>query len=564
MTSIFDGLQTVSKFGAEGSKAVVEEEEGDDTDEMLELDCPICLDPMQPADHAHALQCHCGYNFCQQCIKSLIHSSKDDFMEASDGNMHVKVYLHCPNCRNDLSESIRDTLLLRTVHFTTNSTVHTAQEELTDSQKRLKRALENDPQARKAIQEALQKEANFFGLQHVGDDSDIYNEPSEEEKQDSKEEEWEEWGVEADLIRGAHESFRFPLPPLVTENAEEGETSCERKLLIDKTLLQGLEGVMSLRNKEFLTELLTSGKPFKLAVAADTLRELAYELESGHRRHNDSYRLSGRVAAFANKAENESQKKILSRRGARSSIYELISSARRARDHVAHATESSETGHTATIAAAASSPRQHRMAHRELEMELRREAEYLRLHPLPVRMPKCVELPLSNPSESSSKTATMHTFNPLGAFICLPEITNSSFPLTFCNDTWDGTVMDAFSKITIGRRGNVVKKDTLHKNVGVCHILGGSDKGRVQVDVERPRVLVASVQGAAGRQGVLKGDVVTHLNGQEFHGNADDLVDQLQSLYNRVGSGEPPATFKLVLNAERSIAEALKRRSLAD
>lgn len=64
-------------------------------------DCQICLDPMSPADLAHPIRCptRCGFNFCLSCIESLITSSKDDYGEASDGNMHVKVFLNCPNCR---------------------------------------------------------------------------------------------------------------------------------------------------------------------------------------------------------------------------------------------------------------------------------------------------------------------------------------------------------------------------------------------------------------------------------------------------------------------------------
>ena len=80
--------------------------------DLNDVDCPICMDTMTAADIEHPMQCkseHCTYNFCMTCIESLITSSKDDYMEASDGNLHVKIFLHCPNCRSDLSLSIRDT-----------------------------------------------------------------------------------------------------------------------------------------------------------------------------------------------------------------------------------------------------------------------------------------------------------------------------------------------------------------------------------------------------------------------------------------------------------------------
>lgn len=59
----------------EYAKSWQTEEEGMEED----ADCPICLDPMTTEDHQHVLQCqhHCGYNFCHECIESLIASSKD-------------------------------------------------------------------------------------------------------------------------------------------------------------------------------------------------------------------------------------------------------------------------------------------------------------------------------------------------------------------------------------------------------------------------------------------------------------------------------------------------------
>ena len=76
------------------------------------------------------------------------------------------------------------------------------------------------------------------------------------------------------------------------------------------------------------------------------------------------------------------------------------------------------------------------------------------------------------------------------------------------------------------------------------------------------RVLVASVNGEGGRQGVTKGDVVTHVDGQEFLGTSDELVELLrQKAEAAKASGDSKPKFTMVLNAEPSVAEALKRRS---
>mmetsp|Transcript_19491 Transcript_19491/g.23397 ORF Transcript_19491/g.23397 Transcript_19491/m.23397 type:complete len:93 (-) Transcript_19491:70-348(-) len=80
-----------------------------------------------------------------------------------------------------------------------------------------------------------------------------------------------------------------------------------------------------------------------------------------------------------------------------------------------------------------------------------------------------------------------------------------------------------------------------------------------RIDIERDRVIVKSINQDCGRQGVMRGDVVTHLDDEEFKGNAADLVKAIEEKAKK-GGGEQN-TFTLVFNAEQSIAEALKRRS---
>ena len=87
-----------------------------------EQTCPICLHPMSPQDILYPIQCPsstsspalCRYNFCTECMSSLLKSSKDDYQQASDGSRRVKVRLQCPNCRAGYSEGIiEDVIQLR-------------------------------------------------------------------------------------------------------------------------------------------------------------------------------------------------------------------------------------------------------------------------------------------------------------------------------------------------------------------------------------------------------------------------------------------------------------------
>ena len=75
--------------------------------------CPICLNTMSPFDMLYPLECSCKYNFCLDCMSSLLSSSKDDYQVASDGSRRVKIKLNCPNCRTDISGILEDIIRVR-------------------------------------------------------------------------------------------------------------------------------------------------------------------------------------------------------------------------------------------------------------------------------------------------------------------------------------------------------------------------------------------------------------------------------------------------------------------
>lgn len=129
-----------------------------------DADCPICLNNMKAADLSHPLQCSnaCGFNFCRPCIESLIVSSKDDYKESSDGAMHVKIHLQCPNCRSDLSSTIRDTVLLRKAAHIKTCCSEGCDELLTASELRMQ-IIMDCTEVKKAIAGAKKREAKFFG-----------------------------------------------------------------------------------------------------------------------------------------------------------------------------------------------------------------------------------------------------------------------------------------------------------------------------------------------------------------------------------------------------------------
>mmetsp|Transcript_14237 Transcript_14237/g.25848 ORF Transcript_14237/g.25848 Transcript_14237/m.25848 type:complete len:137 (-) Transcript_14237:381-791(-) len=81
------------------------------------------------------------------------------------------------------------------------------------------------------------------------------------------------------------------------------------------------------------------------------------------------------------------------------------------------------------------------------KVALHRQLCFLKLHPLPVRirMPKHVELTV--PKRPSDKA------------------------LAFCNDTWDVSVIDAFTKITITGNHHKIHKKAPLQNPSVINVL---------------------------------------------------------------------------------------------
>jgi len=484
-------------------------------------DCPICLDPMAGTDLCHVMQCerHCGFNMCKGCIESFITSSKDDFQMASDGNMHVKVYLHCPNCRSDLSHSIRHTLLLRKVGELNYLKI--PESEWTTSQVRLKNVLDKT-EVQKAIRHARILEAEYFG----NDLNEEEDKEEEDEEEFSTENYVEQWGVEVDLSNGAHDSFVAPRPP--------APLTREEAIRVDPTLFAGLDEFLSESEQKEVTELMTRGKPSLLVEAAQIL-------------YNTLQELSNPSSSSATNRQTTTEKKY-SRKNSiarRSSVFQLIAEAEAAEARTGNAEKK-----VAEETQALMNPRSRVAQQRQLERELRIQANFQRRFPLPVRMPKAVQLDLSLP-----------------------------FDMELVDYTWGGTVMDAYSKISIGFGNKITQRRPQNANVG--NILGSEpnvvktaavgcalqlcscsddDYGDYRdVFIAMPgtsRVLISHT-GHIGKLGAVRGDVLTHVDGEAVTGKtADEVLEILQ----RTGSQE---SVMLTLNAELSVADALKRRALA-
>eukprot|EP00547_Thalassionema_nitzschioides_P001810 CAMPEP_0194220116 /NCGR_PEP_ID=MMETSP0156-20130528/27474_1 /TAXON_ID=33649 /ORGANISM="Thalassionema nitzschioides, Strain L26-B" /LENGTH=453 /DNA_ID=CAMNT_0038950015 /DNA_START=94 /DNA_END=1455 /DNA_ORIENTATION=+ len=448
---------------------------------------------MSEADSKHPLQCqhHCGYNFCDTCIESLISSSKDDFIEASDGNMHVKVYLNCPKCRSDLSTTIRDTLLLRKVSALKEVQQQQNGKPLTDSEKRLVAALETE-RVQTAVANAKQGEAKYLGIVSSSFSTGVTDKLEEEDEDDLSEdfdEDVEEWGVEADLTIGVHSSFRCPRAPEIVDHEARAEA-----LEIDPTLFSGMDFCLDDEERKDLTQKMTSGDCNLVAQASENLWTVA--LKRGPTPVNDN-------------DQRANPKKNPKRLDKRSSIYSLIS-------------EADQKKEEKMALPIATTQHNYAMTQTQLQLENLRKAEFQQEFPLPVRMPKSIEM-------SDIKGMTLLDYE------------------------WDGTVLDSYCKISISGFGDkITQKRTTNRNV--LAMLQGSE-GRIELP-GKPRVLIRHAGGAAGKQGALRGDVITHIDGSPVAGSTAQEV--LAELEKKSGT-----KFTITLNAEQSVAEGLKRRAIA-
>jgi len=474
--------------------------DADDADERGGETCPICLNDMSPTDAAHPIQCpaSCSFNFCVHCLSSLLASSKDDYEMASDGNRHVKIKLNCPNCRADISSTIEDTIILR----------------------------------RKARSADLQKVP----------DSEL----------SAKELQLKYWN-ENDGI--------------VMEEKKKTKNHGPKPLEIDPTLFGGLDFAMSEQEQRYVTELMTSGYPDQLCQAAQILAGIAELLRKGmvpsvkNATHNAASTQPSNSAAATTARTTAALQAANSNSAMRNGYSNAGVQTNRSR-------EGGRNTHVSNF-------------QKQMEEKAR---EKLR-RPLPARMPLSVSLGTGEFEKIALKsrqdlgleadpTVNEQPKSWLRGWLVKGAGGIRGATMTFVDDEWDGSVADAFARARIGtgagnRNQLVVQTRVGPKNpveqIGVKKILEMGDRdddleGRRQnmPPLRSQRVLVGSVRGQAGKSGIMKGDVITHVNGEVFTGDATALNALLVNAYEEQGMD---GVVMIVVNAEECTAEALRLRS---
>jgi len=374
---------------------------------------------------------------------------------------------------------------------------------LSASELRVKHSLENDADVSLAVEEARDRETEFF--RNHADDTASYVTQDSIWSLGSME------GYEADLS-GVPKSF-ISRHHSLHEGAKDKDGALTN-MRPDTTLMCGLEFFMTDQEQRFVTSYLVSGDTSKLAAATEMLHYVSALSRQGITPNLKRRSVYGNTNSMMG------------------SIREVIREGNEARKMEQEG--GARTGKSAGVLSEMFVPlaKEKLRTREQMNLELQQRLEYMSKFPLPLRMPKYAEL-------------TAH---------------KGGFSLTFRDDTWDGTVLDAFCKISVTRSllGHVSVTKQHGQSKGIRSIVDvGSSKpnGKGQIDTSRPRVLVASISAEGGQQGIMVGDVVSHVNGSEFYGSACDLVKKINSR----SEGE---LLTFAFNADAAVAEALRRRWL--
>jgi len=323
-------------------------------------------------------------------------------------------------------------------------------------------------------------------------------------------------------------------------------------MLIDKTLFGGLEFAMTTEEQKYVTKLMSSGYPNELCQGAQILAGIADNIRNGR-----APTVTATPASTAANAPSRAAAETARATQALQSGYSNAGLSSRSRDEAAHGASNFQ---------------------REMEQQKR---DKLR-RPLPARMPLCVTLStgefekmalqyrqksgMVDPSMSGDGEGKKPGWK---SFFKGMLGTGGNASMTFIDDEWDGSVADAFARAQIGRVGkdnrqivkgrfgpqNPVEKASVQRIIAVgLHEEGDS----LTRPIRFQRVLLGSVGGQAGKVGIKKGDVVTHINGEEFTGNAAALHALLVEAYEQQGKD---GVVMIVVNAEDCTAEALRLRA---
>lgn len=340
---------------------------------------------------------------------------------------------------------------------------------------------------------------------------------------------------------------------LESDKDAKAEVAKKRVLEIDVTLFGGLEFAMTEEEQKYVTELMTSGYADKLAQAAQILEGTAELLKKG---------VSPSIMANNSNENCGHPPNTVNREAAAT----------------ARTTAMLSGGYSNTAGIGPSRSRdgsEPPLSNFQRQMEQKARDKIRR--PLPSRMPLSVTLSTGEFEKmalASRQQAGLvpEEKKPWWKGVIGDAKDRLGGTISFVDDEWDGSIADAFARARIGPSKSDRKTLEVQKRITTTNpaekmninrlLKVGEEEARQHQD-EMPvtrtqRVLVANIRGQAGKSGIMKGDVVTHVNGEIFTGNAANLNALLVNAYEEQGKS---GVVMIVVNADECTAEALRLRS---
>jgi len=564
--------------------------------------CPLCNETppsisIDIANEKYPIVCsskECHYNLCSPCTTQLLVSSCTT-TEASDGNEY-DVKLQCPNSRSKFAVNLQDVLLLRRYNVWYTEIKNTNDADLSASELREKYYWYNEQRIKEYN---IVKRRYTSAVIAAGKQLNY----TEEEEQDAI----------VDAPNNQYKKFQ----------KKQNQEKLMIKKEMDAMMLLGLEDSISDSERTYIVSLFNSGSTEKLVQAVQLLHSIVEMRKTPPPRTKpNSGKTVSTVTSSPNIHQNFSSADIKTTMSSPnlSAVTQSMSVVAISSSSSSSSGGSDTMGYTkGGISSSSVTARNLRKTNKNtilkknnkgtttlptitaISINMKRTIQHWKyMYPLPVRMPHVYTISL-NFDPTSLWNATIYFIDDLQSFTRLPSdeanntvshhnggntlerlIKDSFEPLHVSSSRWSTTTTSRITKLPIAKNhigyknilgANSNKRSTSGKDQH-HHTLTSActESGNIETTIipQHPqesllpppplqRIVISSVKGQAMSLGVQVGDVITHVNGQVYNGNAESLRNFMIQKRNK---SENPK-IDLIVNAEMGTAETLRRRSVA-
>ena len=501
--------------------------------------CTICSENLAAEDTTYPLLCEtktCKFNMCQSCTDHLLSASNQGPQEASDGNSYT-TKAQCPSCRAAFVPGLKDILVLRDGEVQ-ERLLGFKDTELNAKELRQKYNVSDNlvaelSGARERYLSAKMKRAGLEDGRH-GHSADLDNVEIQSETEDALESK-----AERDLMMKKIEH-------------------------VDNMVFMGLEHCMSEAERAYVVQIMTSGCTIKLVQAAQLFasiiqmnamkRDKQLQVQATH---SDDMSISSSTSVGTTHSHG-------SPRGAqqdtpRRQIGTPTNSQKRPSQPFKHKRSEHAPG-PYTYSSTALPIRNH--IDSSAVQDAKQRERWSKMYPLPYRMPR-------------SATVTLN-FDPYDTRNCPIQFLDDEDTLSFLkyNQRYSKMsykdrcklIRDAYSTLSVSTWGYLVKRDCSKfdgpENVFLGLEHGVEDRQAPDTKVPWRRVVVSRVERNFERStGIRAGDVLTHVDGEPLDGSVEKLRYLMMTKKKEETIGGHAPTIELIVNAEISVAEALRLRS---